>query len=413
MEAGISTSEVAERIAQHFSSISKEYPPLDVNTLPERVRDKITSVNAMKNAPKIEPYQVYDKFIKRKNRITCVPGDMPSKMKKEFAPELAAPVADIYNAINNTGEYPSQWKKEYVTPIPKSYPTDTLDDLRNISLTPDLSRDYDQFLVDWLLPVQYLVVFFHFILSNTDKPSNSIMAALVDFSKGFNRLNHNKILIRLSDWGVPGWLLKILASYLTDRSMLLRYKNEQSSEHFLPGGGPQGVTLGLLMFLVEVNDAGMDPPPPLPEPVHKGDVASVLMPPEQAITGEELRIKYVDDLTMAEVVNLNNLTKSADLIGPRNLHDRNGLTLPLMESKLQSRLKELETYVSNHDMKLNTDKTKIMPFNFSRGKDFEPEIYLDNSQLEIVYKTKLLGVVCTSDCKWTEKPMAKFGSYED
>ena len=41
-------------------------------------------------------------------------------------------------------------------------------------------------------------------------------------------------------------------------------------------------------------------------------------------------------------------------------------------------------------------------FYFSRAKDFEPEIYLDNNQLEIVYKTKLLGVVCTSDCKWTE-----------
>ena len=109
-------------------------------------------------------------------------------------------------------------------------PPDTLDDLRNISLTPDLSRDYDQFLVEWLLPyikprmdpgqfggmkggsiLQYLVVFFHFILSNADKPSSAIIAALVDFSKGFNRLNHNKIMIRLSDKGVPGWLLRILA----------------------------------------------------------------------------------------------------------------------------------------------------------------------------------------------------------
>ena len=42
--------------------------------------------------------------------------------------------------------------------------------------------------------------------------------------------------------------------------MFLKYKNAQSSEQYLPGGGPQGVTLGLLMFLVEVNDAGMDLP---------------------------------------------------------------------------------------------------------------------------------------------------------
>ena len=119
--------------------------------------------------------------------------------------------------------------------------------------------------------LQYLVVFFHFILSNADKPSSAIIAALVDFSKGFNRLNHNKIMIRLSDWGVPGWLLRILASYLTNRSMVLRYKNQEYTEEFLPSG-PQGVTLGPLIFAVEVNDAGMDPPPPLPEPVHDGDV---------------------------------------------------------------------------------------------------------------------------------------------
>ena len=218
--------------------------------------------------------------------------------------------------------------------------------------------------------LQYLVVFFHFILSNADKPSSAIIAALVDFSKGFNRLNHNKIMIRLSDWGVPGWLLRILASYLTNRSMVLRYKNQQSTEQFLPGGGPQGVTLGLLMFAVEVNDAGMDPPPPLPEPVHDGDVSSNLAPPPAAMSEEELRIKYVDDLSLAEVINLKDLTEADQLIGPRLFHDRNGLKLPPDKSKVQERLNELEQYVMVHDMKLNTTKTKIIPFNFTRKHNY-------------------------------------------
>ena len=73
---------------------------------------------------------------------------------------------------------------------------------------------------------------------------------------------------------------------------------------------------------------------PLPDPVQKGDVASVPMPPDQAFTEEELWIKYVDDLTMAEVVDLKTLTKSVDLIGPRNLHDVNGLKLPPEKSKI-------------------------------------------------------------------------------
>ena len=53
-------------------------------------------------------------------------------------------------------------------------------------------------------------------------------------------------------------------------------------------------------------------------------------------------------------------------------------------------------------MMLNTRKTKIIPFNFSRTSDFEPNITLDENRLDIIYQTKLLGVICTSDCKWKE-----------
>jgi hypothetical protein len=58
---------------------------------------------------------------------------------------------------------------------------------------------------------------------------------------------------------------------------------------------------------------------------------------------------------------------------------------------------DLEMYVADHDTKLNTKKTKIVSFNFSRNG--EPQISLGRNELEIVHKTKLLDVVCTSDCK--------------
>ena len=58
--------------------------------------------------------------------------------------------------------------------------------------------------------------------------------------------------------GVPSWLLKLVISFLTNRSMVVRYKGETSSVKSLPGGGPQGALLGLLLFLVLVNDVGFD-----------------------------------------------------------------------------------------------------------------------------------------------------------
>ena len=81
---------------------------------------------------------------------SSIPWDIPKKLKKEFVPELAKPLAHIFNTITRTGEYPRQWVTEFVTPIPKVTLPETEDDLRNISLTADLSKNYEQFLADWL-----------------------------------------------------------------------------------------------------------------------------------------------------------------------------------------------------------------------------------------------------------------------
>ena len=53
-------------------------------------------------------------------------------------------------------------------------------------------------------------------------------------------------------------------------------------------------------------------------------------------------------------------------------------------------------------MKLNAKKSKVMPFNFSRKWDFVPNLEMGNEPLEVVFLTKLLGVIITSDCKFSE-----------
>ena len=97
----------------------------------------------------------------------------------------------------------------------------------------------------------------NFILYNQDSPEpTAILACLVDFSKAFNRQDHSIIITKLSDMGVQPWLLKLVISFLSNRKMVVRYKGEVSSIKELPGGGPQGALLGLLLFLVLVTDIG-------------------------------------------------------------------------------------------------------------------------------------------------------------
>ena len=61
-------------------------------------------------------------------------------------------------------------------------------------------------------------------------------------------------MVKLSDMGVPGWLLNLVMYFLEDRVMLVRYKGTTSESKSLPGGDPQGSLLGLLLFLTLIND---------------------------------------------------------------------------------------------------------------------------------------------------------------
>ena len=69
---------------------------------------------------------------------------------------------------------------------------------------------------------------------------------------------------------VPGWLLRIVISFLTNRKMVVRYKGAMSGLKDLPGGGPQGGLLTVLLFNLQVNLAGAPCPliPSLPLGVH-------------------------------------------------------------------------------------------------------------------------------------------------
>ena len=207
-----------------------------------------------------------------------------------------------------------------------------------------------------------------------------------------------KLIIRLSDWGVPGWLLKILISYLTERTMILKYNGAESLPQSLPGGSVQGSLVGIILFIIELSDAGM----PVPLQPNMDDVISVSSP-APSITENEIRLKYVDDQTQGEVLKLQEvLNLRADLTGPRSYHDRHGHVLPEDKSLLQKRLNEVQEYTKIHKLKINEKKTKIMSFNFSNKFDFLPKLSYGEKELEVVRSTKLLGILISSDLKWND-----------
>ena len=69
--------------------------------------------------------------------------------------------------------------------------------------------------------------------------------------------------------GVPGWLLKVVMGYLTERELIVNYKGKQSNRKWLPAGSPQDTLLGLFLFLILINGAGYEEEKQLGENIWK------------------------------------------------------------------------------------------------------------------------------------------------
>ena len=406
----LTDEESAERLANYFASISQEYPPFDINCLPAHVQ---TQLETDISPPLISEYDTYLKIMSAKKPQSGVPGDMPRTIINEFAPELATPASKIINNIVQSCEWPAQWKLEYVTVIGKIPVPETEDDLRPISLTAFFSKVTEHFVVMWLLKyigdkidfrqyggtkgnsiTHYLIEFINFILFNQDSTAQTaILACLVDFSKAFNRQDHNILVTKLSDMGCPGWLLKVVIAFLTDRQMVVRYKGEKSSVKSLPGGGPQGTLLGLFLFLVLINDTGFHG--------QLNNVGELATRKSNVKAVNQIHLKYVDDLSLAETVNLSEkLLHDPDRMQPDTFHVRTGHVLSPEDSAVYKQLVKTAVYASNNNMKINEKKTKLIVFNPCTSLDFMPEFQLGNNQLEVVEEVKLLGVILRSDMSW-------------
>ena len=291
------------------------------------------------------------------------------------------------------------------------------DELRIISLTSFSSKVYEAFVIDWLMKFvghkidwaqyggqkgnsisHYLIELTNFVLYNQDmKNPRAVLAMMIDFSKAYNRVNHNKLIEVLSELGVPTWLLKIVMAFLTERELILRYKGKSSGKKSLPGGTPQGTRLGMFLFLILINWAGFE------ECRSQNNLGAIITKPlKDRKPMNKAHMKYIDDLSFVTSLELKKcLQPSATLPRPLTYHSRTEHYLPTSDSVLQQEVTRLNMGVSTHDMRINESKSKVMLFNTSWKYDFMPEITLDgDNYLEVVEEMKLLGIIFQSNIQW-------------
>ena len=113
----LAIEEQVQKIATHFAKISQLYPPLNIERLPDDVKQKIIKESPYSELPIMLEHQVYQTLLTVNCTKSGVPGDLPPRLTKEFTAELAAPATMIYSGIVQCtmhsgieGVWPEQWK---------------------------------------------------------------------------------------------------------------------------------------------------------------------------------------------------------------------------------------------------------------------------------------------------------------
>ena len=117
----------------------------------------------------------------------------------------------------------------------------------------------------------------------------------------------------------------------------------------------------------------------------------------------ELHLKYVDDLTLAESISMKTQLSEVPVHArqqPDTYHERTGHILNPNQSRVFQNLLETERYATENGMRINYRKTKLMVFNPGKIRDFFPRLIFNKMELEVVEEIKLLGVIITKDLSW-------------
>ena len=228
-------------------------------------------------------------------------------------------------------------KSAIVTPLPKKTPASILEkDIRPISLTCLIAKELERIVIKRLRlytstksdPLQFgnkkgvsttdmLIKLLHNWHAETDK-GHAVRIVFLDYSKAFDRVNHNILLDKLAAYDLPPFLLKWLTSFLFERSQRVRLSEFISDILYLAGAVPQGAIFGMEGFLALIDD--LRPPLPL--------------------------FKYVDDSTAFDILRKSNPDSSA----------------------LQDSINETVKWTRENDMKINAQKTHEMIISFSKSK---------------------------------------------
>ena len=91
-------------------------------------------------------------------------------------------------------------------------------------------------------------------IQRIERQRRRIWGFFTDLSKAFDCIDHNLLITKLSWYGVTPKSLKLIFSYLSNRTQGVRINSSYNRKSDIKYGVPQGSVLGLLLFNIDLID---------------------------------------------------------------------------------------------------------------------------------------------------------------
>ena len=364
-------ADLAERLQQSFTKPWQNANPTEIPDVGE-----IEHLLKNDTSPPLPSIGQIKATLKHLNPRKATGSDeIPSWLLKRYNEELAPVIHNIICSSISQAKYPTLYKHALVTPVPKIYPPNDMDnDFRQISVLPQLAKvlesiqlklnrgdlkikDNQHAFTHGRSTVSALASITQNWFNKTENSRDGRMgvhALFIDFCKAFDLVDHGFLLRKLAKMNVSKSFWLWTRSFLEGRSQQVKLRGALSSIRPCLTGVPQGSVISPTLFNVHVDDLEDCIPSYLDINTHK----------------------YADDCTQDEVIPY-------------------GST-----SNMQEVLDTMNDWALRNKMKLNAKKTKDMWISFKAAIPEPPSLKIGDNTIERVNTFKLLGLWINDTLKW-------------